>query len=142
MKRILAFLYVFYLMQCFCNAQQRIDRKALVERHTIVNTPISFSSLSVGNGRFAFTVDITGLQSFPGHMKMEFLLVPKANGVGIVFPNTNIRFEETLQNYHLEWKRSISYSVQLKEPVRNKNAVEWFRQNPHRLQLGNIGFEY
>ncbi|HEV8273963.1 MAG TPA: hypothetical protein VGQ04_21770, partial [Chitinophagaceae bacterium] len=35
----------------------------------------------------------------------------------------------------------VSYSVQLKEPERKKNAVEWFRQNPHRLQLGNIGLE-
>ncbi len=37
--------------------------------------------------------------------------------------------------------RDVTYSVQLKTPERKKNAVEWFRQNPHRLQLGNIGFE-
>jgi hypothetical protein len=37
--------------------------------------------------------------------------------------------------------KDVSYSVQLKEPERKKNAVNWFRQNPHRLQLGNIGFE-
>ena len=35
-------------------------------RHTIVNQQYdSLSSLSVGNGNFAFTVDVTGLQTFP-----------------------------------------------------------------------------
>src|SRR4051794_21637456 len=47
-------------------AQTKIDRKALVERHKVVNVKAdALSSLSVGNGKFAFTVDVTGLQSFP-----------------------------------------------------------------------------
>src|SRR5678816_1727639 len=46
--------------------QTAINRKALVERHTVINNKFdSLSSLSVGNGGFAFTVDVTGLQSFP-----------------------------------------------------------------------------
>lgn len=45
---------------------QKINRKAVVERHTIsVASFDTLASLSVGNGRFAFTVDATGLQSFP-----------------------------------------------------------------------------
>ena len=45
---------------------QSINRKQLVERHTIINTKFdSLSSLSVGNGGFAFTVDVTGLQVAP-----------------------------------------------------------------------------
>ena len=43
-----------------------IDRQALVARHApVVRTIDPFSVLSVGNGRFAFTADVTGLQSFP-----------------------------------------------------------------------------
>ena len=49
-------------------------------------------------------------------------------------------FYETLKYYRFNGKL-VSYSVQLKEPERNKNAVNWYRANPHRLQLGNIGFE-
>jgi len=30
--------------------------------------------------------------------------------------------------------------VQVNAPERNKKASDWFRQNPHRLQLGNLGF--
>ncbi len=45
---------------------QPIDRKAVVERHHVVNKKYdSLSSVSVGNGAFAFTADITGLQTFP-----------------------------------------------------------------------------
>ncbi len=65
MKRllILAICCLFFYVN---NAQIKIDRKALVERHTVINNKFdSLSSLSVGNGRFAFTVDVTGLQSFP-----------------------------------------------------------------------------
>jgi hypothetical protein len=49
-----------------CTQNSKINRFALVTRHNIVNTVIdSLNSLSVGNGEFAFTVDITGLQTFP-----------------------------------------------------------------------------
>ena len=44
----------------------QINRKAVVEHHSVIDTKFdSLAALSVGNGRFAFTVDVTGLQSFP-----------------------------------------------------------------------------
>src|SRR2546425_5736729 len=43
-----------------------IDRKALVNRHNpALRNFDPLSPLSVGNGEFAFTADITGLQTFP-----------------------------------------------------------------------------
>src|SRR5215472_12628535 len=43
-----------------------IDRHALVARHDVVLTNFDAANpLSVGNGRFCFTVDATGLQTFP-----------------------------------------------------------------------------
>ncbi len=43
-----------------------IDRRVLVRRHNPVLRALDARSpLSVGNGEFAFTADITGLQSFP-----------------------------------------------------------------------------
>lgn len=45
--------------------QISIDRKALVNRNNPQFSAFdSLASLSVGNGEFAFTVDITGLQTF------------------------------------------------------------------------------
>jgi len=121
---------------------QPIDRKKLVERHTIINRGFdTLSSLTVGNGKFAFTVDATGLQSFPDYYAKGVPLGTQSEWGWHSFPNVNqYRFEETLKDYHLNG-RNVSYSVQLKEPERSKNAVEYFRQNPHRLQLANIGLE-
>lgn len=43
-----------------------IDRHALVSRNSPhIVAADSLGSLSVGNGEFAFTADITGLQTFP-----------------------------------------------------------------------------
>ena len=65
-------IYMILICICClgCNSnkiqKQKIDREALVKRHTCtINKFDSLSSLSVGNGSFAFTVDATGLQTFP-----------------------------------------------------------------------------
>ena len=43
-----------------------IDRRALVERHAPVLRAFDAESpFSVGNGESAFTLDVTGLQTFP-----------------------------------------------------------------------------
>lgn len=130
------------LLSAIVKAQSRIDRKALVERHSVINTDAdSLSSLSVGNGRFAFTVDVTGLQSFPDAYAKGVPLGTESEWGWHSFINKNhYRFDETLKDYSIHG-REVPYSVQIKSPERNKDAVNWFRQNPHRLQLGNIGFE-
>ena len=44
----------------------KIDRKAVLDRNNPkVEAADTLSSLTVGNGSFAATVDVTGLQSFP-----------------------------------------------------------------------------
>jgi protein-glucosylgalactosylhydroxylysine glucosidase len=137
------FLFTFFLFQLqYGFAQTKINRQALVERHTIKNNTFdSLSSLSVGNGGFAFTVDVTGLQSFANAYAKGVPLGTQSDWGWHSFKDTaNYTFDETLKNYFLNG-RNVSYAVQQKEPLRKKNAVEWFRQNPHRLQLGNIGFD-
>ena len=142
MKKTALSVSFLLLIQSVVCAQTLIDRKALVQRHTVVNEKFdSLSPLSVGNGKFAFTVDITGLQSFPNAYAKGIPLGTESEWGWHSFADTaNYSYKETLQDYYLNG-RKISYSVQQKEPARKKNAVDWFRQNPHRLQLGNIGFE-
>jgi hypothetical protein len=126
-----------------CMAQKSvIDREALVRRHTIhINKAGPLESLTVGNGRFAFTADVTGLQSFPAFYQKGVPLGTQSEWGWHSFPNTeNYRREEALKEYDLEGKK-ITYAVQVKEPERSRKAVDYFRQNPHRLQLGNIGLE-
>jgi len=136
--------YSFFLFLLISTAAQaqKIDRKALVQRHTVINNQFdSLSSLSVGNGAFAFTVDVTGLQSFPEAYVNGVPLGTQSEWGWHSFVDTaNYKFDETLRTYTLNG-RKVTYSVQIKEPARIKNASDWFRVNPHRLQLGSIGFE-
>lgn len=122
-------------------SQEKIDRKALVQRHTIViEKADSLSSLSVGNGRFAFTVDITGLQSFPIDYQNGIPLGTQREWGWHSFPNTaGYQRSEFLKAYHLNGQ-DRPYAVQSFTEERKKSASDWFRQNPHRLQLGNLGF--
>ena len=59
---------LFALASVGCLSAQKpskIDRFGLVSRHNIlVEQPDTLASLSVGNGEFAFTTDLTGLQTF------------------------------------------------------------------------------
>ena len=124
------------------HAQEKIDRKALAKRNNVkVNQFDSLSSLSVGNGSFAFTVDPTGLQSFPKQYESGIPLGTQSVWGWHSFKDTmGYRFEESLRDYAFDG-RKVSYGVQIKDPKRSLEAGNWFRQNPHRLQLGNLGFE-
>lgn len=59
-------------MLLLSSSNGKIDREKLVGRHRIItekNNP--WSPAQVGNGEFAFGVDITGLQSFTTHATMS-----------------------------------------------------------------------
>ena len=46
-----------------------LDLRALVRRHNVtLSTPDPLTPLSVGNSEFAFTADITGLQTYPEYL--------------------------------------------------------------------------
>lgn len=123
-------------------AQQKIDRKAVVTRHDVKISQIdTLASLSVGNGKFAYTVDVTGMQTFPEFYQNGVPLGTQAEWGWDSYKNVNgYKFSETLKEVD-QYGRKISYSTQIKEPKHSKEAVEWFRQNAHLLQLGNIGLE-
>lgn len=135
-------LITVFLFTISIFAQQKIDRKALVTRHNVQITAIdTLASLTVGNGAFAFTVDATGLQTFPKKYQHGIPLGTQSEWGWDSYKNTNnYKFSETLRDYK-QYDRDISYTVQIKEPARKVEAVNWFRQNPHLLQLGNLGFE-
>ena len=66
MKHTIYALTMFALAACTPPKEKAIDRHALVTRNNPEVTAMdSLSSLSVGNGEFAYTVDATGLQTFP-----------------------------------------------------------------------------
>lgn len=140
----LVYTVALLLTACGTSEESPIDRKKVVSRHNIINHAIdSLSSLTVGNGVFAFTVDVTGLQTFPLSYAKGVPLGTQSEWAWNSFKNTgNYRFEETLKAYDFNNEgRAAKYSIQWKEPRRNKEATDYFRENAHRLQLGNVGFE-
>ena len=125
------------------SASAKIDRKALVERNNPHVTAIdTMASLTVGNGGFAFTVDVTGLQTFPEEYANGVPLGTMSDWGWHSFPNVDsLRFEETLREYDFGRGKTELYSVQIKDDERKKAASDYYRVNPHRLHLGAIGFD-
>lgn len=66
MKQLIYLVAALTFTACSVEKQEPIDRYKLVTRNNPSVTAVdSLASLSVGNGEFAFTTDITGLQTFP-----------------------------------------------------------------------------
>lgn len=131
-----------------------IDRQALVERHRVVlREPDPRSPLTVGNGEFCFTADLTGLQSFPDHYPVG----PRDPGaVAGTLLGTMSQWgwhsTPTDEAYVID-DAMITYETP-RGPVRyvdQSGSIEggtelgtnerdlWLRANPHRLHLGLIG---
>ncbi len=138
--------YLFKTLTLLCFSlpifAQKIDRKAVVERHIVkINKIDTLASLSIGNGKFAFTVDATGLQTFPDYYANGVPLGTQSEWGWHSFPNTgNYKIEETFKDLESHG-RKVLYAAQWNEPKRKKEASDFIRQNPHRLQLGNVGLE-
>jgi len=142
MKKSLYTGIALLLFTCNTVKSTPIDRKALANRNNPqIHSFDSLASLSVGNGEFAFTVDATGLQTFPQKYTLGVPLGTQSQWGWHSFANpNNYRHEETLRNYNFRGKDE-PYSTQFNEAGRQKEAVDWFRVNPHRLHLGIIGFD-
>ncbi len=120
----------------------KIDRVALLERNSPqIHAFDSLASFSVGNGEFAYTADITGMQTFPQHYLKGVPLGTQSQWGWHSFSNPNdYKFEETLKKYNFRGKEE-PYAVQFNEEGRAQEAANWYRVNPHRIHLGIIGFD-
>lgn len=127
---------------CIQSNRHKIDRYALVNRHNINVTKFdSMASLSVGNGSFAFTVDPTGLQTFPSYYENGVSLGTESDWGWHSFPNSNnYTLTDVTKNYSVHGE-DVPYVRTFKAPKRKEKASAWLRQNPHRLDLGRISWE-
>ncbi|SKC59500.1 hypothetical protein [Krasilnikoviella flava] len=130
-----------------------VDRRALVRRHTVEQTTLDpRSPVTVGNGEFAVTVDLTGLQSLPA----EYPVHKRGHEPDREVPGTLLgtqsqwawhsiagereySLEETTRRYEVDG-RLVPYVEESRRGTPGYDANRWFRANPHRLDLGRIGF--
>jgi hypothetical protein len=119
--------------------EARIDRHALVSRHDPVLTRLDPESpLTVGNGEFAFTVDVTGLQTFAESYEQTIPLGTLSQWGWHTSPNPN-RWSIDTFGFKLfdSHGRMVGYAD---IPGERTSEINWLRANPHRLHLGRIGF--
>ena len=125
------------------NVTASIDRHAVVNRNNPVITEADpLASLTVGNGHFATTVDVTGLQSYPFEYGAGVPLNAMSDWGWHQFENTNgLKPSESEKAFDFGHGHQEIYAVEFKktEDGRHKEATEYFRVNPHRLNLGTIG---
>jgi protein-glucosylgalactosylhydroxylysine glucosidase len=124
-----------------CSNKNNINRYALVTRHNPAITAVDpLDTLSVGNGNIAFTVDVTGLQTFPDAYENGVPLGTQSNSGWHSFPNTKgYDLEQVTQSFK-SCEDSIPYVYRYFEGEKEL-AGEYLRQNPHRLHLGLVGYE-
>lgn len=139
MKRTLSLLLL--LSVAVGISAQKIDRQKVVMRNNpFVNRVDSLSSLSVGNGGFAFTVDATGLQTFPETYRNGVPLGTMSDWGWHSFPNVNnYKPQEAMREYDFGHGHKEIYAIETRQPGRQRDAIAYLRANPHRLHLGIIG---
>ena len=111
---------------------KKIDRKELVGRHKIILTETNpHSPAQVGNGEFAFGVDITGLQTFIPFNTMShwgWHSDPMPAG---------------LKPGDFEGKAIMTHGRPVSYPIANEEQPalsKWLMGNPHRINLGRLSF--
>ncbi len=131
-----------------------IDRQALVDRHQVVlREPDPRSPLTVGNGEFCFTADLTGLQTFPDHYPVGPRDPGAVDGTLLgTMSQWGWHSAPTSESYVID-DSMITYETP-RGPVRYVDQTGsvsggteqgtnerdlWLRANPHRLHLGLIG---
>jgi hypothetical protein len=117
-----------------------IDRRALVRRHNPTSGKFDpFSALTVGNGEFAFTADVTGLQTFAAECEQKFPLCTTAHWSWHTTPALDgIRREDLRYRDYDTYGRKVGYAT---DRTGQEQLFDWLRENPHRLHLGRIGLE-
>ena len=120
-----------------------INRKKLVSSHNPVLRSVQLDSpLTVGNGGFAFSVDVTGMQTLYNlYNKNNMPLCTMSQwgwhstpvGGGRVY----YRQDDLIKTEFEYNSRKVLYPV--KKARGNGKVYDWLRQNPHRVNLARIG---
>lgn len=123
--------------------QAKIDRRSIVQQfNPHLNASHPYSPLQVGNGNFAFGVDVTGLQTFLKHNTLSSWgwhndsLPAKSNQTAP--SQTSIQLKDFSGVELWTHDRLVNYE-QPNEREKEKEISQWLIANPHRINLGRVG---
>jgi hypothetical protein len=138
MPRLPHLLLGFALLLPAASGAEPIDRKALITRHNpVVHGVDPWAPLSVGNGHFAFTTDVTGLQTFEEYYQQKGIPLEtlarwawheNANPHGYKLADANRPFTA--------YGKTLGYPTNQNGP-----AGVWLRENPQDMPLARLGLE-
>jgi hypothetical protein len=117
-----------------------INRKALIARHNpLLRSVDADSPLTVGNGGFAFTVDITGLQTFGDYYYQAGIpLETLSRWCWHSQRNlSNYKLADTFEDFLLPDGRKLGFPTRQNSPAGN-----WLRMNPHGYPLSRLALEW
>lgn len=120
------------LLLFFCNClSAKINRKALAERHNVtIYQNNAKKPMQVGNGEFAYNVDITGMQTFDAHNTMSHWAwhsMPLPTGMNVSdFKGKTVEINGRLVVTEINNEEQPELS-------------QWLAANPHPVNLGRIG---
>ena len=125
-KTSLLILFVFgFTLVARADTPQKIDRHALVTRHNLEVT--KSEPVQVGNGEFAFTADITGLQSFEENCIMSHW----------GWHSSPLPPGQTIDDF--KWTTKMTHGRPVEYMAGTGDAIsKWLFSNPHRLNLGRL----
>ena len=119
------------------------NRAAIVGRHNVINKAFDhYSPLSVGNGEFVYTADMTGLQTFYGDYENVMPLCTMSNFGWHTRPDNGAVYslDDLTMNSYPYQGRTVSYA---KSAVKGQEHIyNWLRVNPHRINLFRLGLLY
>ncbi len=127
------------LSNSFGSESSAIDRAALVCRHNPVLRQLDpLSPLSVGNGEFAFTADVTGLQTLMSEYENAMPLCTMSQWGWHTSPRPEGLTARDLRLTQYDTHgREVGYQTSSEGQT---ELYQWLRENPHRLHLGRIAF--
>jgi hypothetical protein len=114
-----------------------LPRREIVSRHNPVLRDVDPKSpLSVGNGEFAFSADVTGLQSLPELYEKTLPLCTQSQWGWHSFPLANGLDPAQLKMEMFDtYGRQVGYATNSRG---QETLFNWLRENPHRLNLARI----
>ena len=124
--------YCFLLSIVVFVHAEPIDREAVIKRHRVFTTgTLSMSPAQVGNGKFAFGMDVTGLQTFaPFNTLSDWAWHSFPLPEGMNLEDYKPQIVET-------YGKKVAY---FNTDPEHPEVSEYLARNPHRFNLGRIAF--
>ena len=120
-----------------------IHRENLIRQfNPVLNNIAADSPLTVGNGSFAFTADVTGMQTLYDIYSDKCPLLTMATEAWHRTPNKEGSFygpENIMMTEYQRDNRALRYPV--KCFTGNEEEYSWLRENPHRYNLLRLGLK-